>query len=243
MTRQPPALGAVVLAAEMLNDLERVRVATGQRATALRDVYGLTGSAEEATHLALEGALARIEHDAELALKRAMRRHPLGPWIIATKGLGERQIGRLLACIGDPAWHPVHDRPRGLYELNAYCGVHTVPAGGDGARVGARRQRGQQSNWNGDARMRLYLIAVTCVKLRTSAYRAVYDAGRTRYATALHAAPCIGCKATAGEPLTPGHQHNRALRLVMKAVLKDLWLEARRVRGFSDEATVTAGAA
>lgn len=53
------------------------------------------------------------------------------------------------------------------------------------------------------------------MKQRHSPYRAVYDAGRSKYAA---------CE------ITDLHKHNRALRLVAKAILRDLWIEARRVR-------------
>lgn len=38
-----------------------------------------------------------------------------------------------------------------------------------------------------------------------------------------------GKPAPTGSPLSTGHQHARALRLVAKTVLRDLWREARRI--------------
>lgn len=35
-------------------------------------------------------------------------------------------------------------------------------------------------------------------------------------------------------PLSDGHKHARALRLVAKAVLRDLWIEARRVQEIAE---------
>jgi hypothetical protein len=32
-----------------------------------------------------------------------------------------------------------------------------------------------------------------------------------------------------GTPLSPGHQHARAVRIVAKEILKDLWIEARNL--------------
>jgi hypothetical protein len=101
--------------------------------------------------------------------------------------------------------------------------------------------------------MRVYLIAEACIKFDgkpdkndrprpLSPYRAVYDTGRAKYAGAVHPAPCRRCgpsgsPAAAGTPLSPGHQHARALRLVMKAILRDLWAEARLLHGESQEAS------
>lgn len=39
-----------------------------------------------------------------------------------------------------------------------------------------------------------------------------------------------GTAAVRGTPLTDGHKHARAMRLVAKEILKDLWIEARRVQ-------------
>lgn len=49
---------------------------------------------------------------------------------------------------------------------------------------------------------------------------------------AVHQMPCIRCgpagkPAPAGSPLSDGHKHARALRAVAKAVLKNMWREAR----------------
>lgn len=34
----------------------------------------------------------------------------------------------------------------------------------------------------------------------------------------------------AGTPLKPGHRHARAMRAMSKAILNDLWIEARHIR-------------
>jgi hypothetical protein len=73
------------------------------------------------------------------------------------------------------------------------------------------------------------------VKMRASAYRAVYDEARAQYAEKLHAAPCVRCgpsgkPAQPGSPWSAGHQHAAALRRVSKAVLKDLWAASRDAR-------------
>jgi hypothetical protein len=62
--------------------------------------------------------------------------------------------------------------------------------------------------------MRAYLIATSCIKQARSPYRAVYDNRRAH-------------TATTHPDWTAGHSHNDALRIVSKAILKDLWLAAR----------------
>lgn len=167
-------------------------------------------------------ALGKIEHDVILQLQRAMRKHPLGAWQKTAIGVGEKQLARLLAAIGDPYWNTLHDRPRTVSELWAYSGLHTLPVGhpggdtqlqaADGAptaappsdhwatdiqstdvRGAARRTKGQRANWSTDAKTRAYLIAESCTKQSRSPYRAVYDARRAATAERIHDRPCPQC--------------------------------------------------
>lgn len=216
----------LILAAQALDDLEATRIANENRLRSLRDVYGLAGSTQEAEAAGLVDGLKALEHQAELSLRRALRRHPLGPWIKNTVGIGEKQGARLLSAIGDPYWNTLHDRPRTFSELRSYCGL------GDAQKQ--VRRRGERANWSAEAKSRAYLVACSCIKQATSPYRAVYDDGRERYADALHPDDCRRCgpaghPALAGTPLSAGHQHARALRLVSKEILRDLWLEARAI--------------
>jgi len=238
--------------ADTLDDLEKTRIATTNRIGALQR-EGLGDSPERDRLDAIAAGLAALEHSATLDLQRAMRKHPLGPWVKRTAGIGEKQGGRLIATIGNPAWNGLHNRPRTLGELWAYCGYHVI----DGAAPA--RRKGQRANWNADAKMRAYLCAEACMKgLRKPCavdedtkravhveacgcfpLRVVYDDTRTHHADAVHAAPCCRCgpagkPAQPGSPLSPGHQHARALRAVAKEILRGLWLEAR-----TDSAEVT----
>lgn len=215
-----------------------------------------------ATRITLEG-LERLEHATILDLQRAMRRHPLGAWQKRQVGIGEKQLARLLAAIGDPYWNTLHNRPRTVSELVAYAGLHTLPALGQAVleiqtqateggnkpagrapdqrtsdtqplaiRGAARRQKGQRANWSTDAKTRAYLIAESCTKQARSPYRGVYDIRRATTAEKIHDRPCPQCNG-AGKtglilsPWKPGHQHADALRIVSKAILKDLWIAAR----------------
>lgn len=242
------------LQAQVLDDLERTRIANENRLRQLtRNVkdadggergFGLDESHPDVARLAgIVAALAALEHGAELNLKRALRTHPLGGWIKGTVGVGEKQGARLLAAIGDPYWNTLYDRPRTVSQLWAYCGLHVLPAspcpsepqvvlaGGDQAShtdqharethifavgVAAKRRKGQVANWSAAAKMRAYLVATSCIKQAASPYRAVYDTRRTH-------------TAVTHPDWTAGHSHNDGLRIVSKAVLKDLWLGAREI--------------
>src|SRR4051812_17548773 len=139
------------------DDLERVRIATENRLRALRDEKGFADSPEARMLEALVEQLRSLEDGGTLNLRRAMRAHPLGPWVKRTVGIGEKQAARLLAAIGDPTTYPERDDeneltgeilPRTVSKLWAYCGFHVI----DGKRP--RHTRGEQANWSNTAKMR-----------------------------------------------------------------------------------------
>lgn len=235
------------MCAEVVDDLERVKIANQNRLRALTDpeLFGLTLAHPDVARLAaLVEALEASEHQAVLNLQRVMRGHPLGAWVKSSKGVGEKQASRLLASIRDPYWNDLHNRPRRLRELYRFCGMDVVGTSAQavtashyigGAGVAPSKQRGERVHWNPDARMRLWLIASKCVMVgHGGPYRTIYDEGRAKYADAVHTTECRRCgpkgkPAQPGSPLSAAHQHARAIRLIAKAILRDLWTEAKRI--------------
>lgn len=254
------------LAADVVDDLENVRNANQNRLRQLTRVgvdadglhrgFGLPAEHPDVVRLAT--LVGQLEASYDLAVKNletVMKAHPLWVWAKPLGGIGQKQLARLLAAIGDPFWHDAQNRPRGLYELNAYTGLDPVNG------VGRRRRRGEQCSWNDTAKMRVYLIAESVVKQiaqperevviggvarayaakDASPYRVVYDAARAKYEDAVHdREPCVQCgskgkPAPVGSDLRDGHKHRRALRAVAKAILKDLWTEARRLHGVDQQ--------
>lgn len=236
--------------ADLVDDLEKSRIATENRIRALRDVKGLAGSPEEERLDAIAMVLAESERKATNELKRAVKAHPLGGWVSSQMGVGEKQAGRLLGVLGDPVTRVDPETgeavERTVSQLWSYCGY------GDAKRQ--VRRRGEKANWNATLKMRAYLIAEATVKagvrkldgcddsegydlehrIAQSPYAEVYLATRAKYAAAVHAEECKRCgpsgkPAQPGSPLSDGHKHARALRLVAKTFLRDLWEEARRV--------------
>ena len=140
---------ALALAADVLDDIERVRIANENRLRQLtrsaEDAdggmrgFGLDESHPDVARLAvMVQTLGKVEHDATLNLQRLMRRHPLGPWVKSIRGAGEKQVARLLAVIGDPYIRPETVRedgtsmpsgPRTVSALWAYSGLHVLPVG------------------------------------------------------------------------------------------------------------------
>ena len=243
----------LALAADMLDDLERVKIASQNRLRSLTDDTPdadgvLRGSAMPLTHpevarlAALVQMVEAAEHQAVLNLQRAMRSHPLGPWVKSQRGIGEKQAARLLAKIGDPCVNATAGTYRTVSQLWAYCGLHVVAGGDPGqppadthtstAGVAARRQKGQKANWSTDAKTRAWLIVQSCMKqldascktdtgiaehvqgCDCSPYRVVIDQRRQR-------------TAMTHPEWTPGHSLNDAMRVASKRLLRDLWRAAR----------------
>lgn len=221
----------IVLYTETLDDQEKARIALENRIRAMGE-YNLHDELFDELLLRVKG----LEKEAEKALKKHLRKLPLYPWISSQVGLGEKQMGRLLGAIGDPYLRPIFDDdnnlveevPRTVSQLWAYCG-YGVENG-----EAPRRRKGVQGNWNETARMRVRLISESCIKQSHSPYRTVYDEAREKYEDALHPVVCVRCgpsgkPAEANSPLSDGHKHARALRIVSKEILKDLWIESKRL--------------
>jgi len=232
-----------------VDDLEGLRIALANRLRIMvtpRDEIDKDGIARgfgipvDDTELlgpirAVLDGVAALEVVAVSAIERYMGTSPWRAWLKSThsKGVGAKQLARLLGAIGDPYWHGADDRPRMVSELWSYCG-YAVKDG-----VAPRRKRGEKSTWSEDARKRAWLIATSCVK-SGGHYRTVYDAAKLKYANAVHTHECIRCgpsgkPAQIGTPISDGHRHARALRAVAKAVLRDLWRESRRMHGILND--------
>lgn len=233
----------LLISALVVDDLEKVRIANANRLAQLTRAanetdkdgeyrgFGLTEAHPDVARLsAIVDALTRLEEDAIKGLERSMRAHPLGAWVKAQRGIGDKQAARLLATIGDPYMNARTGAPRTPAALWAYCGLHTLADEDDpdAPRSAARRKRGVQSNWSTNAKMRAYLIALSCLKqlvkpctglghvdgCKCSPYRVVYD--QRRRATAL-----------THPDWTDGHSHNDALRIASKRILLHLWMASR----------------
>ncbi|GAA4923889.1 hypothetical protein [Nesterenkonia rhizosphaerae] len=233
----------LTLASITLDDLERLRIAQENRYRSLTQ-SGTSESGQEwgfglddrDPNVAAAGAIVdqikAMEHQATLHLQKLMRKHPLGPWVKAQKGVGEKQAARLLGVIGDPYINSATGHPRTVSQLWAYCGLHTLPAT-DQYNVAARRKKGVQANWNDDAKKRVWLIANSILKAG-GPWREVYDRRKAATEGRVHQAECVRCgpsgkPAQPGSPWSDGHRHADALRIMGKELLKGLWRESRRL--------------
>jgi hypothetical protein len=249
--------------ANRVNGLENFRKASANQLGALTqgtepDEDGVTrGYGLPAEHpaviqsQAIVDAIKKIEDQTVRELEKKLRKTPLGPWILAQKGLGAKTIARLLAATGDPYWNSLHDRPRTVSELWSFCGY----------RPGQKKAKGEKVNWSPEAKMRAHLLMDPIKKMLSrpchsvkgdkgeylyavhvegecvcSPYRVMYDQARDKYRDTLHPADCVRC-GPAGKPALAGsvrsakHQDAMAYRLVKKAILRDLWRESARLHG------------
>lgn len=217
----------LVILGDSLDDIEATRMAAEARLRVLTSTesWGKGVSRLDPTVAVLERHLESLltaEKAAVRNLQKAMRAHPLGTWQKGIPGVGEKQCARLLGKLGDPAWNHAEDRMRrGPAELWAYCGLDP--------RNGASRQhrKGHASNWSTECRALAWLIAKSTmlkggginsagVMHPRSPYRDTYDERRAH-------------TAVTHPDWSDAHSHNDALRITAKEILKDLYLEARRL--------------
>lgn len=235
--------GELRLLSDTLDDVEGLRIATENRLRQLtRDEEDSDGEERGlglderhpivATTAATLAAIADQEHQLTLQMQRELRKTPFSAWqkSDASRGVGEKQLARLLAVVGDPYINEGTGQPRTLRQLWAYTG-HAVDGG---AARRARKGMTQEEMFTlgkPSAKMRAFLIATSVVK-STGPLRDIYDAEREHYAEAVHATECVRCgpsgkPAQPGTALSAGHQHARAMRKVAKEVLRALWIIAR----------------
>jgi hypothetical protein len=92
--------------------------------------FGLDDSHPAVAAIAAQiDALEALNKAMTKALERQLKQHPLWPWFEAQRGVGPKSAARLLHAIRDPYWNDLHDRPRTVSELWAFCGLHTLPTG------------------------------------------------------------------------------------------------------------------
>src|SRR4051812_12049632 len=89
------ASALLLISADYVDDIEKIRIATENRLRSLKQVKGLGDTPESRRWESQLEALNELEAFAISELKRAMRAHPLGEFVKGTVGLGEKQTARL----------------------------------------------------------------------------------------------------------------------------------------------------
>ena len=228
--------------AQTLQDYETLRIAEEHRLrifstpSDVPDEDGVCrgfGYAEDSNEVqivkGLIDPLKELEHRTVLSLQKRMRVNPIWPYFKDVKGVGEKTLARLMACIGDPYLRPLDDgsyTPRTVGQLWAYCGMHTMP-NKDGEIVAAKRMKGVQANWNTEAKTRLFLLSQNLLrqgirKDKDGNQFAVTEYGQLYLDRRAHTA-------VTHPEWNPGHGLNDALRIMGKELLKQLWQAAREI--------------
>lgn len=203
--------------AEMLWDAQKTRIAVANR-VGRADI-------DPTLYTASLDVIERAEHECKLGLAKAYRKTvspEIRAWQKETRGVGEHLLASLLGVIGHPVWTERHrwvgEGPsreleslgvfrRRVSDLWSYCGH------GDATRRRTKGMTAEDAYRLGNPRAKTIVWLLACAQLKSSGpYRAVYDDARANYQDR--------------EGWTPGHQHNAAIRLVGKEMLRDLWVVA-----------------
>lgn len=192
--------------------------------------------------------IINLEHTLEKSLVALVRQHPMAGFIERDcPGLGLGGFGRLLGCTG------TLDNFANVAKLWAFLGMHVV-----GGRA-PRRVKGTRSNWSRQGRVVCHQIGDAIVKLGRGQYHAAYAKKRAEYLARPRLGPsgcpfghehrgdekredakgwkrkigvdrvvqCVKTKDDGAE--SSAHVHMASMRYAVKELLKDLWVEWRRL--------------
>lgn len=229
--------------ARMLADVQKQRIAQGNRVDAMRR----DGLPEEWIAPAIDALehLAKLERSLNAYLGKQAKRHFMAPWILAPeqKGIGLPGFARLLGITG-----PI-DQFATVSKLWRYLGLAV-----DGGHA-PRRQKGVKLNYSPQGRVLCHQLGESIVKMgKGGEYRTVYDTKRADYFArerlgesgcptgAVHktkASVLIACVKTAEDGKeTSAHIHAMARRYAVKRLMRRLWIEwRRRQREMADAGT------
>jgi len=149
-----PATRDLLILAQSWEDLQRVRIGLGLR--------GMDWAA---------GGVQLLEEKVGRQLSKALREHPMWPWLSQYPGLGGIHVARVIAIIGDPCRFP---GPRSLWH---YSGLHVV-----NGRM-PKPRKGVKCDWNPKMRTAFLMPGGICeqiVRLRVPKYRDRYDMEKER---------------------------------------------------------------
>ncbi len=218
--------------ARLLWDIQKLRIAVQNR----KDAIIRDGLPEEWTvmHNDVTDVLKKQESAVDRQLAKIVREHFMADWIEACPGLGYGGFGRIIGVTGSLS------NFANVAKLWKFMGLHVE----DG--TAPKKRRGIKAGWVPLGRVVAHQIGDAIVKLGRGKYREKYDFERAKK-LALPRIPPSGCpmgqehKDKSGKVLqcvkeegTSAHMHNHALRLAVKEMLKDMWVEWHRRRATAD---------
>lgn len=226
--------------ARLLWDVQKVRVAVGNRKGAIiRD-----GLPEPWTHLhnAILEVLEQQERVIDRTMAKLVKQHIMADWVETCPGLGYGGFARIVGVTGSFLNFP---NPAKVWK---YMGQHVV----NGKRP--RRERGVQmvktteeaegTAFSPQGQVVAHQIGDAIVKLGHGKYRGLYDKrkaatlarprtgssecpmGQTHKDRSGKVLACVKQNSDGSE--SSGHLHNDAMRIAVKELLKDMWVEWKR---------------
>jgi len=217
--------------ARLLWDIQKLRIQVGNRIGAMeRD--GLPVEAT-APHLETQKTLEAQERGIERQLARLAKQHIMADWVEACPGLGYGGFARIVGVTGDFMLFP------NVAKVWAYMGMHVING------HAPKREKGVKGNWSPQGRVVAHQIGDSIVKLGRGRYREMYDSKKAEYLARPRlgdsGCPMMGQvhKDKTGKVLacvkpgengneTSAHLHNAAMRVAVKELLKDMWVEWHR---------------
>lgn len=193
-------------------------------------------------------------------IEQAVTGSPFNLFLSERSGMGAKTFGRLWALIGNPLYDAHNDKPRTVGSLFQYCGVgDPTDKRSKGKKLFHNPKVGPRLHNIAEPCIKLNGEPDKKGRKRArSLYRDVYDEAKEQVANRVHTMPCAQCgsqsakqkdeqrkadeafggavrlkndvPAEAGIPWKPGHKHGHAMRMVKRAILRDIY-------NFSDEVT------
>jgi hypothetical protein len=216
--------------ARLLWDIQKLRIQVGNRIGAMeRDGLPIEATAP---HQETQKTLEAQERAIERQLVRLAKQHVMADWVEACPGLGYGGFARIVGVTGSFMLFP------NVAKVWAYMGMHVI----DGHAP--KRERGVKGNWSPQGRVVAHQIGDSIVKLNRGRYRDLYDRKKAEYLVRprLGDSGCpmgqvhkdkgnkvLACVKVNGDGAeTSAHLHNAAMRVAVKEMLKDMWVEWHR---------------
>ncbi len=143
-------------------DLQRLRIAVAHRLS--RSPEEMAADEHEPLLLALHRDLERNEKALARHLRDVAVRHPVGPWLLETRGIAGVLAAGLLSTF-EP------ERAPHASSYWAFAGL--VP--------GLRLQKGKKAPYSRGAKLLAWKVADSFMKQRTAIYRPLYDKAKKEY--------------------------------------------------------------
>lgn len=142
--------------------------------------------------------------------------YPVYSWLKQVKGISHNLSAKLIAFID------IEKSPT-VSSLWKYCGM----------APDSKKKKGKTANYNHNLKPIMYQIADSFIKQNTPKYREIYDKEKARQLILMEEEksqhPAENHHHKGSPPSSKMHAHKRAMRVMVKAFLKDLWIQWKSI--------------